>query len=751
MRDWALIAVSLFNTILLLWLGFIVWFNAEQRSWGIALTGGGFILGSLFFVSHSALLLSETLTFSRSNSWWLAAGMAPAVALPFVWYVVLLWVSGDWSGSGDELRRRHRKWLWLVTALLVCGFSGLILLGIPHIPPLMALTPYIWPWREAIKTPVMGIPLVVIGYPLYVLLCVLLSLDALRRPGVTERVMGDIARRRARPWLIAASLLMLVVGILIAAVVVWTITNTRVGGYYVIYGETLDVIAAYDLVISLLIAGVVLSLGQAMTAYELFTGKALPRQGLARQWKRAVLLAASYGGLMGGALIWGLRPIYAVLLTALLMTTFLALLSWRSYVEWEQAMRQLRPFVTSQHLYDVLLTAPDARENSPAPFQTLCSTLLDTTLAYLVPAGPLAAFVAPQSVPADRSSPSISSLLEQQPETTRLITAIDPAAYGGALWAIPLWGDRGLTGVLLGGPRRGDGLYTQEEIEIARATGERLIDTAAGIALSRRLMQLQRQRMASTQILDQRARRVLHDEVLPLIHTALLSLSAGKPTDVAFKQLSDAHQEISNLLRDLPAATTPDIVRLGLVPAVRKMVNAEFASAFDSVAWQIEETVESQTARLDPLAAETLYYATRELVRNAAKYGRPLDRTAEFRLTISARAADNSLQLIIQDNGVGMSDVSRSGQGLALHSTLMAIAGGSLSLKSIPGQMTRAELLMPLGNLWQGKSARQELSLSGANAGTPEKPSGYEPISSASTNARSSKSATPNSADQRCK
>ncbi len=697
LRDWALIAVSLFNTILLLWLGIIVWFNADRRSWGIALTGGGFALGSLFFISHSALLLSETLSFTRSNTLWVSAGMMPVVVLPFVWYIVLLWVSGDWSGSGDELRRRHRPWLWLTGAILIFGLACLLLLGIPYIPWVARLADATWFLRSAVKAPIIGkIPLVAVGYPLYVLLCMALSLDALRRPGVTRSMMGDLARRRARPWLIAASLLMLAVGFLVAIVVVWTVTTTRAGNYYVIYGDTLAVIALFDLVISLLIAGVVLSLGQAMTAYELFTGKALPRQGLARQWKRAILLAASYGVLVGGALAWGLRPIYAVLLTALLMTTFFALLSWRSYEEWEHAMRQFRPFVASQHLYDGLLASSAPRASSPDPFQVLCDTVLDTPLAYLIPAGASAAFVGSQSYPLGRPAPAIGPLVERGPETFGLLTAVEPANYGGATWAIPLWGAAGLIGMLLVGPRRGNGLYTQEEIEIARATGERIIDTAAGAALSQRLMQLQRERMAATQILDQRTRRVLHDEVLPLIHTAMLSLSAGKPTDVAFRQLSDAHQEISNLLRDLPMTTTPDIARLGLIGALRKMVQTEFAPAFDEVLWRVEEDVEAQAARLSPLAAETLYYATRELVRNAAKYGRPAGGTAPFRLEMAARVAGDRIRLVIQDNGVGMGAADAAGHGLALHSTLMAVAGGALAVESTPGQMTRAELVMPL-------------------------------------------------------
>ena len=57
---WALVGVSLFNTILLLWLGLTLW---------------------------------------------LAAGMTPVVLLPYVWYVVLLWYNGFWTAPAGELRR----------------------------------------------------------------------------------------------------------------------------------------------------------------------------------------------------------------------------------------------------------------------------------------------------------------------------------------------------------------------------------------------------------------------------------------------------------------------------------------------------------------------------------------------------------------------------------------------------------------------------------------------------------------------
>ena len=86
---WALVAVSLFNTILLLWLGITLWLNANRRDLGIVVIAVGFLLGSAFFVAHAALLLSDTWQLTRSNTLWLAVAVTPVTLLPYVWYVVL--------------------------------------------------------------------------------------------------------------------------------------------------------------------------------------------------------------------------------------------------------------------------------------------------------------------------------------------------------------------------------------------------------------------------------------------------------------------------------------------------------------------------------------------------------------------------------------------------------------------------------------------------------------------------------------
>jgi hypothetical protein len=92
--DWAIVAVSLFNTVLLLWLGLTVLLNAERRTWGIWLAGGGLLMGAAFFVSHSAILGYGLDYQGPGIDFWWHIGWVPVIVLPFVWYVLMLWYSG---------------------------------------------------------------------------------------------------------------------------------------------------------------------------------------------------------------------------------------------------------------------------------------------------------------------------------------------------------------------------------------------------------------------------------------------------------------------------------------------------------------------------------------------------------------------------------------------------------------------------------------------------------------------------------
>jgi signal transduction histidine kinase len=212
---------------------------------------------------------------------------------------------------------------------------------------------------------------------------------------------------------------------------------------------------------------------------------------------------------------------------------------------------------------------------------------------------------------------------------------------------------------------------------------------------------------------------VLHDDVLPRLHTAMLMLSSvprdgcpvtdDEPLDTGHSSpvtrqeevvelLSDVHRQIANLLHAMPATAAPELARLGLVDALRQAIDGEFGSAFDGVSWRIEPDAAEAARGVPALTAEVFFYAAREAVRNAARYGRNGDAARPLHLSISVAWRDG-LEMAIEDDGVGLGAVTMatqgSGHGLGLHGTLMSVVGGTLTAESQPGAYTRISLALP--------------------------------------------------------
>src|SRR5262249_25056152 len=158
--------------------------------------------------------------------------------------------------------------------------------------------------------------------------------------------------------------------------------------------------------------------------------------------------------------------------------------------------------------------------------------------------------------------------------------------------------------------------------------------------------------------------------------------------------LADIHHEIADLLHEMPISVAPQIARDGLVDSLRRMADAEWAGTFDEITWAINPAAQGILQNLSTLDNEVIYYATREALRNAARHGRGDKADRPLQLRIEMTCADDLLQVTVEDDGVGLDAPDaqarrHTGNGLALHSTMMAIIGGALTLDSTPGQGTR--------------------------------------------------------------
>jgi signal transduction histidine kinase len=687
--------LSLFNVIAFVWLGLAVLLNAERRTTGTLVAGSGLLLAGLFFSVHFILVGSLVeLAEPTLQPWWNAIRLTFLIP-PYMWYVAFAWYCGV-LGSG-----RHRTWATLMG--ISCAAGAVAPTIVRYVPSYSQIVT----GARAVLLGAAGIPGGSLIYPAFSILCFLLALDALRRPQASERFLGDMARTRARPWLVAASAALLLVAIVSGTVGALLLDGLQNHQLEIYSTPVLRRLMIVDLGVSALLGLVAVLAGKAIVSYEIFTGKTLPRGGLRRHWRNSLILAGGYGGLAAGCLALSLDPAYQLLLATLVIAVFYGLLSWRSYAARERGIEQLRPFVASQRLYEQILAPTGTSDGEArAAFHALCDGVLGARVACLAPLGPMAALAGPALTFPDGPAPPdlASNELAEQLQTARTICVpVDPERFSGAVWAIPLQSERGLIGVLLLGAKWDGGLYVQEEMEIARAACERLIDLEASAEMGRRLMALQRRQLRESQLLDQRARRVLHDEVLPSLHTALLALSGplaegSEGPSEAVTTLMEVHSQISKLLRAMPSRLAPEIERLGLVDALRQTVEVEMAGAFDGVSWQIEPEVEVVARGLPPLTEEVIYGAAREAIRNAARHGRDRDTQRPLHLAVSATAREG-LRVEIEDDGVGLVHGGRAassgGQGLALHSTMMAVMGGTLSMDSVPGVRTRISLTMP--------------------------------------------------------
>src|SRR5947208_16446509 len=91
-------------------------------------------------------------------------------------------------------------------------------------------------------------------------------------------------------------------------------------------------------------------------------------------------------------------------------------------------------------------------------------------------------------------------------------------------WVLPIYDELGLVAMLYLGPREDGGALTDEDMDLAHACVQRILETLGDHEAMQAVAGLLRRRIVDVKLLGAQQRRILHDDILPQMHLALLHL-----------------------------------------------------------------------------------------------------------------------------------------------------------------------------------------------------------------------------------
>jgi signal transduction histidine kinase len=756
------IALSVFNLITYLWLGLTV-LLIGNRSSVVTWTGGlGLLMAALFFLCHGALVGAGLPSGDSPTDFWWRISWVPGFAAPFLWLA-----TGLHYASLTGTMRGWRIPALLVVAALGCISVLLVLVNWPAIEHYGNFIRLLGTSLRLRGTPPPNIqissalPALGVAFVLYVTCCAGLpwaSLAARRlQPGSANIPAGGStsdaallwdpvdAWGQARPALLLASICMMCVGIVVALIGIASslaehsmlgngpTTSLPVDLPLTPPGHVPLILVTADLLVQLAMAALILLAGWAVVRQGVLVERRLPQRGFLSHWRATVLVALVLAAVVSGMAALQPEALPDFLLLVTLATTTYALFTRQSYSEHDRLLSQLRPFVASLATghSSWLTPEPDEVEQSvSALFTSLCRDVLGASGGRL----------------------SLTAGRLHQTFTYTAPDAPPPDPQGEREWVLPVMDERGVVARLVLGPRVDGAGYTSTDLEVARACGQRILDAVSEFAATQAIVSLARRRGLETELSAALPRRVLHDDVLPRLHLAMLRLEslrsqvkvvkspagavtgsgpvtapAGEQAErvddqavllqAVTKELGHVHHDLAALMRSSPA-TNPRRLEHGLVAVLRASLEGEFRGTFDRVEWQASPDACAEADKLPPIVADLLLGAALEAIRNAGRHGRGDDLHRRLTLQVELEVEPQGVVVRVSDDGVGIqSDAAKavrgshqssstSGElpavgtsntrtGLLTHGALVALIGGSLAVRNQSGPGTTVTIRVP--------------------------------------------------------
>ena len=557
-----------------------------------------------------------------------------------------------------------------------------------------------------------------------------ISVDQLEEPALSWH--------QARPGLLLAALLMVCLTVSLGVLVLFVILHwleLRGSSTPPAMLDTLPLtLALLDIYATGSVALIVLAIGYSIVRHGILIERPLARRGFFEQWRGIVIVATTIAIFIAFIAEFTRSSLGGMLLITSIATGAYALFTWSSYTAHDRYIALLAPFLHSTNVRHWLNTDLQKTEQSmEALFSHLCKDVLEVQCAILVVlAGPVRRRfsyrwsivdwpdeVVKQTQLDQRSYNTHPEGNPTQGLQTHRFYRMRMTLQGASVicWVLPLYDELGLVANLYLGPRKDGSVFTDEDMDLAQVCGQRILDTLRDHEAMLTIAGLLRRRIVDVKLLGAQQRRVLHDEILPMLHLALLHMETlrARPADEqtharvdqavenAIVSISDAHRRLATMMRAMSTSAPHRLERDGLMSAIHTMLAQDFQHSFDEVEWQVSDQVASHIDEvLPPAIAELVFAAVQEVLRNAARHARGSNVHRRLRLTFET-TCNPHLEVIVADDGVGIISTSSSttgtGSGLLTHSALLAIAGGSLTVKSAPGAGVRVRIFLPIESI----------------------------------------------------
>src|SRR6266567_2667263 len=485
-----------------------------------------------------------------------------------------------------------------------------------------------------------------------------------------------------------------------------------------------------DLIANGAVAFIILLIGYSIIRHGVLIERPLARRGFVVQWRGIVIVDTTVAVFIALLVTSTRSNLEGLLLITALATVAYAMFTWSSYTAHDRYIALLGPFLRSTDLRHWLNTDLQKTEQGLQDlFFHLCQDALAVRCARLtIIAGPVRrsfSYRWPEHVSiaekqhTETAQPGDAEMLAvdrrrrnslDRAGWTEFLAARRKALTGREAvvmhahrlrmsvdeqpmicWVLPMYDERGLAATLYLGPRQDGGAFTDEDMDLAHACGQRILDTLGDHEAMQAVAGLLRSRIVDVKLLGAQQRRVLHDEILPQMHLALLRLETLRPAlaeddqhattarsaaalDEAVATISDAHRRLAAMMRATTSGAPHRLERDGMIHAIRTMIELDFRQAFDEVRWDVtSETARYIDDNVPPAIAELIFAAVQEALRNAARHGRGSD--VHRHLSVTVRASCNPhLEVLVTDDGVGIvstSSTTGTGGGLLTHSALL--------------------------------------------------------------------------------